>query len=242
MCQIGTVTNFKTPTFAPPFRSKTPRVEAFYSLRTGSVMLNYNPIPIVSWEFVEPGTIIRDFVAQPKEFVRVLFENGQVLLAKRHPTVHLDRGTARLYGAEGESRSFFSLSSNGLNEIKPVWNKAMEKGEGGSKYAKLAHFIDDSRKSGLLCHHASWEIWHGPRDTECHIHHLNRDKFDWCEANLVQLKKKHEHPNADARQKLIESAVGDLHRLSYAQLLNLEVNMPNNEFLHELQKLRQQFK
>ena len=215
---------------------------ASQSLRIGGVMLNYNPIPIVSWEFVEPGTIIRDFVAQPKEFVRVLFEDGQVLIAKRHPTAISDSGNSRLYGAEGVHKNFFSLSSNGLNEIKPVWNKAMEKGEGGSKYPFLIHFMDEiRRKSGLLCHHATWEIWHGPRDPECEIHHLNRDKFDWCEANLVQLKKKHEHPNADARQKLIESAVGNLHRLSYAQLLNLEVLMPNNEFLHELQKLRQQF-
>ena len=206
-------------------------------------MLNYNPIPIVSWEFVEPGTIIRDFVAQPKEFVHVLFENGQVLLAKRHPTVHLDHGTARLYGAEGESLCFFSLSSDGFHEIKPNWTKSWEENHpGGSVYVRFRHFIDDNRTGGIMAHHATWEIWHGPRDPECHIHHLNRDKFDWCEANLVQLKKKHEHPNADARQKLIESAVGDLHRLSYAQLLNLEVNMPNNEFLHELQKLRQQFK
>ena len=118
----------------------------------------------------------------------------------------------------------------------------METSIGGSIYPVLRNFVDDTRVGGLRCHIAMYEIWHGPRDPECHIHHLNRDKFDWCEANLVQLKKKHEHPNADARQKLIESAVGDLHRLSYAQLLNLEVNMPNNEFLYELQKLRHQFK
>ena len=202
-------------------------------------MLNYNPIPIVSWEFIEPGTIIRDFVAQPKEFVRVLFENGKVLLARRHPTARAkDGGSARLYGGEGESLCFFSFSSSGLKEIKPNWTKSWAKDHpGGSVYVRLRNFIDDDRTGGIMCHHANWEIWRGPRDPECEIHHLNRDKFDWCEHNLIQLKKKVEHPNADARQKLIESAVGDLHRLSYARLRELTL-MPNNDFLHELENLR----
>ena len=204
-------------------------------------MLNYNPIPIRSWEFVEPGTIIRDCIAEPRQFVRVLFENGQVLLAKRHPTAHLDSGKARLYGGEGESLCFFSLSSDGLNEIKPNWTRSWEENHpGGSVYVRLRHFVDEDRTGGIMAHHAMYEIWHGPRDPECEIHHLNRCKFDWCENNLIELKKKVEHPNADARQKLIESVVGDLRYLYYDYLRELTL-MPNNEFLNELQKLRQQY-
>ena len=82
-----------------------------------------------------------------------------------------------------------------------------------------------------------YEIWHGKRDPECHIHHLNRDKFDWCEHNLVQLKIKHEHPNADARQKLVESIVGDLHLLTHDELRYLTL-LPGNEFLHEVEKMK----
>ena len=67
-----------------------------------------------------------------------------------------------------------------------------------------------------------YEIWHGPRDPECHIHHLNRDKFDWCDANLIQLKAKTEHPKADARQKRLEVAVCDLHALTYDRLRTLQ--------------------
>ena len=187
-------------------------------------MLNYNPIPIVSWEFVEPGTIIRDFVAQPKEFVRVLFENGQVLLARRHPTAHSDSGTARLYGGEGESQCFFSLSSNGLNEICSNWANADENLVGGSAYPRLRHFHYENKKGCILCHHAMFEIWHGPRDPECHIHHLNCDKFDWCENNLIQLKKKHEHTEADRRQRALKKVVpdGDLHVFDYQYLRTLQ--------------------
>ena len=202
---------------------------------------SYTPLQIRAWEFVEPGTIIRNFIAKPQQFVRVLFENGQVLIAGRHLTAYHRRGgSGKLYGAEGNNKQFFSLSSNGLNEIKPIWNQAMENHPGGSVYAVMRDFIDDERTGGLLCHHAMYEIWHGPRDPESHIHHLNRDKFDWCDDNLIQLKAKIEHPNADARQKLVESAVGDLHRLSYARLRELTL-MPNNTFLHELEKLRQQY-
>ena len=206
-------------------------------------MLNYNPIPIHSWVFIEPGTSIHGFIAQPQEFVRVLFENGQTLIAKRHPTARSDRGSARLYGAEGENKQFFSLSSKGLNEIKPTWCKAMEENSyGGSPaYPILVHFIDDDRTAGIMCHHAMYEIWHGPRDPKCHIHHLNRDKFDWCINNLIELKAKIEHPNADARQALIESIVGDLHRLSHAHLRDLTI-MPNNEFLHRVEKLKKIFR
>ena len=202
-------------------------------------MLNYHPIPIISWEFIEPGTVVRDFIAEPKQFVRMLFEDGQVIIAGRHPTAHTKSGTARLYGAEGNDKRFFSLSSNGFNEIKPTLSKAMaENSYGGSPaYPKLGNFIDVNRKSGILCHHAMYEIWHGPRDPECHIHHLNRDKFDWCDDNLIQLKKKIEHPAADARQKLIESVVGDLHLLSHARLRELTL-MPNNTFLHAVEDLR----
>ena len=107
-------------------------------------------------------------------------------------------------------------------------------------YPVLQGFCDDTRPNGILCHHAMYEIWHGPRDPECEIHHLNRDKFDWCENNLIELKKRIEHPNADARQKLVESAVGDLHLLTHARLRELTL-MPNNTILHELQSLRAQY-
>jgi len=200
-------------------------------------MLNYNPIPIRAWEFIEPGTLIRDTIAKPQQFARVLLENGKVLIIKRHPTVHIKNGTARLYAAEGESLCFFSLSERGLNEIKPCWSEAWSQKKNGSKYPRLRHFRDADCRSGILCHHAVYEIWYGLRRPGYEIHHLNRDKFDWCENNLIELKKAIEHPNADARQKLIESAVGDLHRLSHARLRELTL-MPNNEFLHELQKLR----
>ena len=203
-------------------------------------MFVYNPLPIKAWEFVEPGTIIRNFIAQPKQFVRILLDSGEVIIAKKHDTARADSGTGRLYGAEGECKAFFSLTSNGLNQIKPVWSTAMEKGEGGSKYPSLRHFCDENRPNGILCHHAMYEIWHGPRDPECHIHHLNGDKFDNCENNLIELKAKIEHPNADARQRLIRSVVGDLHLLSHARLRELTL-MPNDTFLHELEKLRQQY-
>ena len=195
-----------------------------------------------AWEFIEPGTIIRDTIAQPKQFVRVLLDNGQVLLAKRHPTAHHRHGGhAKLYGAEGEYAVFFSLSSKGFNQIKPCWNPGKEKGVGGSKYPDLPNFIDDTRPWSLLCHHAMYEIWYGPRDPECHIHHLNGDKFDWCENNLIELKAKIEHPNADARQRLIASAIGDLHLLTHQRLRELTL-MPNNEFLHALEQLRNNHK
>ena len=200
----------------------------------------YHPLEVVDWEFVEQGTIIRDFVAQPQEFVRILLRDATVILARRHPTArHRRGGNAKLYGTEGEHKAFFSLSSKGFNENKPNWTKSWEENHpGGSVYVRLRDFIDDDRTGGILAHHAMYEIWHGKRDPECHIHHLNREKFDYCEANLIQLRAKIEHPNADARQRLVESAVGDLHRLTYQRLRELTL-MPNNEFLHELQKLRE---
>ena len=198
---------------------------------------NYTPLTVKAWEFIEPGTIIRDTIAQPKQFVRVLLDNGQVLLAKRHPTAHSDSGSARLYGAEGEYAAFFSLSSKGFNQIKPNWNQAMENFIGGSIYPVLRQFIADNHTGCLLCHHAMYEIWYGPRDPECHIHHLNGDKFDWCENNLIELKAKIKHPNADARQRLIASAIGDLHQLTHQRLRELTL-MPNNEFLHALEQLK----
>jgi hypothetical protein len=42
--------------------------------------------------------------------------------------------------------------------------------------------------------------------------------------------------NADARQKLIESVVHDLHRLSHAYLRHLTL-LPNSDFLAEVQTL-----
>ena len=203
-------------------------------------MLNYNPIPIRSWEFIDTGTVVitryGDFTAQPREFVRVHFIDGSSLLTRRHPTAHLDCGSARLYGGEGESLCFFSLSSFGFNEIKPVWTKAMEKGVGGSKYPSLRHFCDEIRPNGILCHHAMCEIWYGPRDPQKQLHHLNRDKFDWCANNLIELSIP-EHKNADARQKLVESIVGDLHLLTHDELRYLTL-LPGNEFLHEVEKMK----
>ena len=206
-------------------------------------MLNYNPIPIRSWEFLEPGTVVitryGDFAAQPREFVRVHFIDGSSVLARRHPTARsISGGSARLYGAEGESLCFFSLSSNGLKEIKPNWSKSWELNHpGGSVYVRIRHFVDDTRAGGIMCHHAMYEIWYGSRDPESEIHHLNRDKFDWCANNLIQLKRRFEHPNADARQKLVESIVGDLHLLTHDELRYLTL-LPGNEFLHEVEKMK----
>ena len=202
-------------------------------------MFNYQPLSVADYEFVEPGTIIRDFVAQPQEFVRILLRDATVILARRHPAARSDSGNARLYGTEDEYGHFFSLSSNGFNEIRPKWNQAMERGDGGSKYPLLQHFIDDDRPTGILCHHATWEIWHGKRDPECHIHHLNRDKFDYCEANLIQLEKRIEHREADRRQKLLNERVPDLHAFTYERLRQLQDprTMTRERFEEELAKI-----
>jgi hypothetical protein len=203
-------------------------------------MLNYNPIPIRSWAFIPPGTNVLGFIAQPEEFVNILFLDGSSAIARRHPTAVSDTGLARLYGEGGAGLRFFSLSRSGLSQIKPNWSKAMAKGDGGSKYPKLSHFVTETRKSGILCHHAMYEIWHGLRPAGYELHHLNRDKFDWSSDNLILLKKGREHANADARQKLIESVVHDLHRLSHAYLRHLTL-LPGNDFLAEIQTLNVEY-
>lgn len=109
----------------------------------------------------------------------------------------------------------------------------MAEGNGGSKYPILRNFKKEKSKGGILCHHAMYEIWHGQRPEGYELHHLNRDKFDWSDDNLILLKKGREHANADARQKLIESAVHDLHRLSHAYLRHLTL-LPNSDFLAEV--------
>ena len=203
-------------------------------------MLNYNPIPIRSWAFISPGTNILGFIAQPEEFVNILFCDGSSAIARRHPAAVSDTGNARLYGESGSGLRFFSLSTLGLSQIKPTWNEAMAKGDGGSKYPKLRNFITGSSKSGILCHHAMYEIWHGPRPLGYELHHLNRDKFDWSADNLILLQKGREHANADARQKLIESVVHDLHCLSHAYLRHLTL-LPNSDFLAEIETLNVQY-
>jgi hypothetical protein len=203
-------------------------------------MLNYNPIPIRSWAFIRPGTNVLGFIAQPEEFVNILFCDGSSAIARRHPTAVGDTGNAHLYGEGGAGLRFFSLSRLGLSQIKPSWNKAMAEGAGGSKYPKLSHFVTETRKSGILCHHAMYEIWHGPRPEGHELHHLNRDKFDWSSDNLLLVRKGREHANADARQKLIESVVHDLHRLSHAYLRHLTL-LPGSDFLAEMQTLNVQY-
>ena len=203
-------------------------------------MLDYNPIPIRSWAFISPGTNVLGFIAQPREFVNILFCDGSSAIARRHPTAVGDAGITRLYGEGGSGLRFFSLSRFGLSEIKPIWNKAMAEGIGGSKYPVLRHFISGTGRSGILCHHAMYEIWHGPRPEGFELHHLNRDKFDWSDDNLILLQKGREHANADARQKLIESVVHDLHRLSHAYLRHLTL-LPGNDFLAEIETLNVEY-
>ena len=112
----------------------------------------------------------------------------------------------------------------------------MAEGIGGSKYPVLRHFTKNTGKSGILCHHAMYEIWHGLRPEGYEIHHLNRDKFDWSDDNLILLQKGREHANADARQKLIESVVHDLHCLSHAYLRHLTL-LSDADFQTELAQL-----
>ncbi len=199
-------------------------------------MLNYNPIPIRSWAFIRPGTNVLGFIAQPEEFVNILFCDGSSAIARRHPTATGNSGITRLYGEGDAGLRFFSLSTFGLSQIKPKWTKAMAEGKGGSKYPKLVNFITESCKGGILCHHAMYEIWHGLRPEGYELHHLNRDKFDWSDDNLILLQKGREHDNANARQRLIESVVHDLHRRSHAYLRHLTI-IPGNDFLAEIETL-----
>ena len=199
-------------------------------------MLNYNPISIHSWAFISPGTKVLGFIAQPEEFVSIIFCDGSSAIARRHPSAIGTSGITRLYGEGDAGLRFFSLSAHGLSQIKPKWTKAMAEGKGGSKYPKLVNFITESCNGGILCHHAMYEIWHGSRPEGYEIHHLNRDKFDWSVDNLLLVRKGREHANADARQKLIESVVHDLHRLSHAFLRYLTL-LPNNDFLAEIETL-----
>ena len=199
-------------------------------------MLNYNPIPIRSWAFIRPGTNVLGFIAQPREFVNILFCDGSSAIARRHPTAVSEKGLARLYGEGGAGLRFFSLSKNGLKEVKPDWNSAKAKYKKGSFYPCLRRYKSDRRKNCLHCHLAMYEIWHGSRPEGYEIHHLNRDKFDWSADNLLLVRKGREHLNADARQKLIESVVHDLHRLSHAYLRHLTL-LPNSDFLAEVQTL-----
>ena len=199
-------------------------------------MINYNPIPIRSWEFIRPYTRVMGHNARPFEFVNILFCDGSSAIARCHPTAVGLSGGARLYGEGGAGLRFFSLSRFGLSEIKPCWTKAMAENEGGSKYPKLRSFTNGKGRSGILCHHAMYEIWHGLRPEGYELHHLNRDKFDWCRDNLILLRKGREHHNADARQKLIESVVHDLHCLSHAYLRYLTL-LPGSDFLAEIEVL-----
>ncbi len=199
-------------------------------------MLDYNPIPIRSWAFISPGTNVLSFIAQPEEFVNILFCDGSSAIARRHPTAVGKTGNTRLYGESGAGFRFFSLSAFGLSQIKPNWNRAKAESKKGSSYPTLRNFKSDRHKSVILCHLAMYEIWHGLRPEGYELHHLNRDKFDWSDDNLILLQKGREHHNADARQKLIESVVHDLHRLSHAYLRHLTL-LPNNDFLAEVQTL-----
>ena len=199
-------------------------------------MIDYNPIPIRSWAFISPGTNVLGFIAQPEEFVNILFCDGSSAIARRHPTATGDSGNTRLYGENGSGLRFFSLSKFGLSEVKPHWSKSWAESIGGSCYPRMTNFRKESSKGGLLCHRAMYEIWHGARPEGYEIHHLNRDKFDWSDDNLLLVQKGRMHWNADARQKLIESVVHDLHRLSHAYLRNLTL-LPNSDFLAEIETL-----
>ena len=199
-------------------------------------MLNYNPIPIRSWAFIRPGTNVLGFIAQPEEFVNILFCDGSSAIAKRHPSVISLSGCARLYGEGGSGLRFFSLSTRGLSEFKPTWSKSQIEHRGGSAYPKLRQFHKGISRMGIPCHTAMYEIWHGLRPEGYEVHHLNCDKLDWSDDNLLLVRKGREHANADARQKLIESVVHDLHRLSHAYLRHLTL-LPNSDFLAEIQTL-----
>ncbi len=200
-------------------------------------MIDYHPIPISYWGFIRPGTnVLGCFIAQPEEFISIYFRDGSSTIVRRHPTAVSETGLARLYGEGGAGLRFFSLSSVGLSEIKACWTRAMAESKKGSSYPTLRSFKSDRRKSGLHCHLAMYEIWHGPRPEGYEIHHLNRDKFDWSDDNLLLVQKGRMHWNADARQKLIESVVHDLHCLSHAYLRHLTL-LPNSDFLAEVQTL-----
>jgi hypothetical protein len=227
-------------TFAPDFR-----VGNVAALKDPMIMLNYNPIPIHSWAFIPPGTAVPyknvlKFIAQPEEFVNILFCDGSSAIARRHPSAIGTSGNSRLYGEGGAGMRFFTLSTRGLSEYKPNWNSAKAESKKGSRYPCLRNFKSDRCKGSILCHHAMYEIWHGLRPEGYELHHLNRDKFDWSDDNLILLKKGREHLNADARQKLIESVVHDLHRLSHAYLRHLTL-LPNSDFLAEVLTLNVEY-
>ena len=203
-------------------------------------MLDYNPIPIRSWAFIRPGTNVLGFIAQPEEFVNILFCDGSSAIARRHPYSRHRRGTARLYGEGGAGLRFFSLSVRGLSQIKPDWNKAMAEYRKGSVYPGFRDFKNERKNARIRCHTAMYGIWHGERPAGYELHHLNRDKLDWSADNLLLVRKGREHANADARQKLIESVVHDLHRLSHAYLRHLTL-LPNSDFLAEIESLNVEY-
>ena len=234
-CKIATPLPFFIPTFAPDFR-----VGNVAALKDPMLMLNYNPIPISYWGFIRPGTkVLGSFIAQPEEFISIYFRDGSSIIVRRHPTAVGDTGSARLYGEVGSGLRFFSLSRLGLSQIKPSWRKSWALHKGGSKYPELRHFTKNG-KGSIICHHAMYEIWHGLRPEGYELHHLNRDKFDWSVDNLLLVRKGREHANADARQKLIESVVHDLHRLSHAYLRHLTL-LPGNDFLAEIETLNVEY-
>ena len=184
--------------------------------------------------------MILGIISQPEEFVHIYFQDGSSAIARRHPTVTSLSGRARLYGEGGAGLRFFSLSTRGLAESKPTWSKSQREHIGGSAYPKLRQFRKGTSRMGIPCHTAMYEIWHGLRPEGYELHHLNRDKLDWCDDNILLVQKGREHANADARQKLIESAVQDLHRLSHAYLRHLTL-LPGNDFLAEVETLNVQY-
>ena len=217
-----TVTFSFIPTFALPFRSKTPRVEALYSLRTGSVM---QQLLSRVW-FLNQGCK-QVPLEYTKNIVRWAHPDGYFLNAQGHKMAHTfspssQRGRERKGSCYPADRALGGKTCHLLMALafygpRPTFENTSLPLQG--KGQKRGSYVG-------ICHH------------------LIPDALDYKPANLLCWLTRAEHTEADRRQRALRAVLPDMHAISYEKhrFLQDPRTTCREVFDVELQKLRQQFK
>ena len=134
---------------------------------------NYNPIQVESYEFLDEHLrpVTDSVPVEKRTYVRVISSNGGIYIAKRVPLEHaLPRGwpltKPQLYATR--AANFFSLSTIGLNSVKPDYalcSEATRKKGSIWKYSFMRHF------DSIRCHKAVYWAWKGAVPAGCQIDH-----------------------------------------------------------------------
>ena len=192
------------------FRDKTPRVEALYSLRTGSVMQQKSSKALLGGSrFSRLTGDCSGFLNQGCKQVPLEYTRGIVRWA--HPDGYF-------LNAQGHKMA---------HKFGPAMQFAIQK-DRKRRTGKLYPVLDVGVNKA--CHILMALAFYGDRPTDpltgkpCVCHHLIPDPLDYRPANLLCWLTRAEHTEADRRQRALRKVVpdGDLHVFDYQYLRTLQ--------------------